>query len=665
MTNKARFIVFALALIAVWLLRDGGFVAPNPLYAQVIGIVSPGDVMGNGTTSPRSPTDTPITAILDQGACNVASNTIVRLGGKWKCGGVPLIASNNLSDVTSPAAARANLGISSFAAQAGFVIIYYSQSLSKWVYQQPNGTLITTTSSTCQVQEAANYAAANGYGFIFYGQGTANPCNVASNTTITIPAAYYLSQYFFGADFVFNNTNQHGFYLDTQRYGRFFYSGIMHYTGTAGIFAIRPTLGPGGISCTSNSTACWMIDERIDLDTMFADTNGVAACIYYDVGAANGASQLLSSTIGNNIITFNACEGQNNATYGVEVVTPTNTFQAGGENQITFGIIEGTSTSNLIIGTSTSSSDANLGTNVYTGAISITGSSASERGVDSDSAWDNFYLSTLSCFQSVGSQDNVRWETNADNETIHTAQMLKCGGGFVVDNSSLKNNTIVPTIACPEQVTDITSGSSAYTVPLCPTTNGVPPLYIEDELVGGGAGGAGSGTTPGAAGGGNNTTFATATAGGGGAGGAANGANGSGGTGTGCTQTQAGGVGGATVGLASAYGSPGGQSRYGGAGAPGYPNATTAQAGAGQPAAANSGSGGGGAGDNATVGSGGGGGSGAWCLLLLAQPSFITSTTISQSVGTGGAGGAAGVNSGAAAGGNGAAGRNTVKARWQ
>ena len=109
MTTFIRCAVLLGALALAWLLRDGGIVSSGVVQAQDIGIVSPGDVMGNGVTSPSAPTDTPITSVIDKGACTTNGSVLFRQNGKWTCLGTPLVAANNFSDVTSPGQAMINL----------------------------------------------------------------------------------------------------------------------------------------------------------------------------------------------------------------------------------------------------------------------------------------------------------------------------------------------------------------------------------------------------------------------------------------------------------------------------------------------------------------------------------------------------------------------------
>ena len=62
----------------------------------------------------------------------------------------------------------------------GNVTVYWNGS--QWVYQKPDGTIITAASNTCQIQEAITYAFAANYGVIVYGQGLANPCAMTAQT---------------------------------------------------------------------------------------------------------------------------------------------------------------------------------------------------------------------------------------------------------------------------------------------------------------------------------------------------------------------------------------------------------------------------------------------------------------------------------------------------
>lgn len=58
--------------------------------AQNIGLVAPGHVIGNGTsTNPAAATDTPISPVVDQGICSTAGDVLLRGSSVWGCGTPP------------------------------------------------------------------------------------------------------------------------------------------------------------------------------------------------------------------------------------------------------------------------------------------------------------------------------------------------------------------------------------------------------------------------------------------------------------------------------------------------------------------------------------------------------------------------------------------------
>jgi hypothetical protein len=339
----------------------------------------------------------------------------------------------------------------------GSVEIYWNGS--NWVDQAPDGTFISTGSSTTNgIQEAINYAVSNNISNInFWGQGTAHACN--TTTQISFTAYYGISFHGYGVNcnLITGAGATNGIVFDTQRYGTFYCRGCLwHYKGTGTAFVIQPSTGPGGISCTSNDTACWAADQSYFFGQIFMDTASANACIYIDVSQANGSSQLLSSAWVNNSLDF-TCEAQGNANYGLEFASPVNAFQVGGENQISFKNIEGFTTAGILVGASTSSNDGGLGTNHYTGNIAITGNTASERGIQDDAIGDIFDLTSLNCYQSVGSQINVRWDAHATGNTIRTGQVIGCGGGIeggTTQTFAMQNyitgvwRTFTPVVAC-------------------------------------------------------------------------------------------------------------------------------------------------------------------------------------------------------------------------
>lgn len=56
--------------------------------AQGVGVLPPGHNLGNGTTSPRSPTDTRITSEIDVDVCATNNKVLLRLNGLWGCGNI-------------------------------------------------------------------------------------------------------------------------------------------------------------------------------------------------------------------------------------------------------------------------------------------------------------------------------------------------------------------------------------------------------------------------------------------------------------------------------------------------------------------------------------------------------------------------------------------------
>lgn len=96
--NIFRVVVLCLVASYAWFLRNDGLVNPGPAFAQDIGIVTPGDVMGNGNSVPSAPTDTPITSIIDQGICAVNGDSLIRSGGIWGCS-IPSLPTINAKSV--------------------------------------------------------------------------------------------------------------------------------------------------------------------------------------------------------------------------------------------------------------------------------------------------------------------------------------------------------------------------------------------------------------------------------------------------------------------------------------------------------------------------------------------------------------------------------------
>lgn len=368
-------------------------------------------------------------------------------------------------------------GTSASSTTPNFVYAYYSTSLAQWVYQQVDGTVITAASNTCQLQEAWNYAVANNYSLIYLGNG--RQCSVAANTTLTFTATYNSSFFGRGLNFKFTNTAQNGVHIDTQRYGHFDCAGcVWYYTGTANAILIQPALGPAGISCTVNSTACWAIDETYDLGTIFIQGGPAAVGIAVDIGAANGASQLLSSTFGNNIVRFNAIECQGNSQYGFRYITGTNSFQAGGENQYIFNNIEGCTTAEMLLGSSGgSANDVNLGTNFYQGNIAHTVSTAGTFGIITDVSLDRFKLTSLNAYAG-GPVTAVFWGPNAASDLIQSSQVngwsaLEGGTGqtFALNNwfSAAPWRPFTPTLGC-------TGGTVTASTPVGHAKRVDPPL---------------------------------------------------------------------------------------------------------------------------------------------------------------------------------------------
>ena len=305
------------------------------------------------------------------------------------------------------------------------VTVYWNGS--QWVYQRETGIVITAASSTCQLQEALTYAYAKNLSVIYYGQGNANPCNV-TNTSVTVPAQWNNSFYGYGLYFNFSNTGQSGIVFDTQRYGSWNCSGCtINYSGTGVAVNFSPTHAPSGAACTAGSTNCWAIDYIYDLGTIFATGSAPGALILEDVTQGNGASQLLSSTFANNTIRAAALECQGFSSTGIRILTPSNTFQAGGENQYFFGNIEGCTTTEINIGSSGgSANDVNIGTNVFYGNVAHTISTASTFAIEEDASSDIFYLTSANCYNASTGQANIFWGVNATNNIIQTKQAIGC-----------------------------------------------------------------------------------------------------------------------------------------------------------------------------------------------------------------------------------------------
>lgn len=57
--------------------------------AQAQGIIAPGHVIGNGTSSSRTATDQALTSVIDQMACGSNNNILLRSGGLWGCFSFP------------------------------------------------------------------------------------------------------------------------------------------------------------------------------------------------------------------------------------------------------------------------------------------------------------------------------------------------------------------------------------------------------------------------------------------------------------------------------------------------------------------------------------------------------------------------------------------------
>ena len=96
MTQRKTLSILVAVLAFAFAWRGGDLVGPGPVSAQGIGIVTPGDVIGNGTTSPRTPTDTPISSVVDQGICGINDSFTIRLSGVWQC--YSLTAGTSVSD---------------------------------------------------------------------------------------------------------------------------------------------------------------------------------------------------------------------------------------------------------------------------------------------------------------------------------------------------------------------------------------------------------------------------------------------------------------------------------------------------------------------------------------------------------------------------------------
>ena len=378
-------------------------------------------------------------------------------------------------------------GLDCGSAAVGFTTAYYDDASAKWVYVEPNGTIVTPTQTTCALQEALNYAYNNNLSLEYYGRGASIQCAV-SGLSITVPPQYGNSFYGYGMNFSFTNTTQPGLIFDTQRYGKFRCAGcIWNYVGTSSAIIIQPSHGPGAISCTGNDTACWAVLSVYELGTVFVNGGATAAAaLYIDITQGNGANQLRSSEFTTNKIHLDGIACQSNSQYGILINTPANAYQAMAENQIEFGDINGCTTASVGIGTGAGDSkDVNLGTNFYTGNIDITGNTANTVGIISDTSSDVFNLTSINCYQSVGSQVNINWTVDASMNKVNTSQVIACGGGVVTDSSTAKTNRIVispSTLSLPVAIAGLPTCGATTSGWLYNITNGVASPAYRDAV---------------------------------------------------------------------------------------------------------------------------------------------------------------------------------------
>lgn len=340
--------------------------------------------------------------------------------------------------------------------QPGFVTGYYNGSA--WVVQKQDGTFVTTAgTTTCGIQEALNYAYPANLSIEFFGRGNATPCTI-TNTQISVPAQWNNSFYGYGLYLVFANAGQNGIIFNTQRYGKWDCGGCsLYYSGTGVAVGFQPTTAPGGAACTAGDTNCWSIDYEYNLGLLSSNGSTPGAMVFEDVSQGNGVNQLRSSTFGNNVIHITAIECVGQSAYGIRVASPVNAFQAGGENQYTFGNIEGCTSAEIGIGSSGgNANDPAIGTNFYTGNIGHTTVGASQFGIVTDSSSDVFNLNSINCYNTPTGQANVFWGPNALNNQIQATQAIGCAAleGGTTQTFAMGNNingvwrAFTPTITC-------------------------------------------------------------------------------------------------------------------------------------------------------------------------------------------------------------------------
>jgi hypothetical protein len=306
---------------------------------------------------------------------------------------------------------------------AGYLSVYYNGTA--WVAQLPNGTFLNTSSTTtCAIQEAINYAWSTtpNQGVVVYGQGSAVPCNI-SGVTISVPAGQGSSFLCLACVWNFTNTTHNGLVFDTQKELSWkMPGGVINYNGTGVAIEMNPA--------TSVNGNIWSIWSDYDFGFVEGNTSTCGALYYINLGV-NGASQPASSNFANNKIHFAGLFGGNVCQYNIRYPTPAGSFNAGGENWFDFNDNQDASVAEINIGsTGGSSLDVNLGTNKYKGGMGHTSTAASGNVLQTDSSFDDFELTEFNCYQSVASQFNVDWGPNAQQNTIRTPQILTCTGGL-------------------------------------------------------------------------------------------------------------------------------------------------------------------------------------------------------------------------------------------
>lgn len=353
----------------------------------------------------------------------------------------------------------------------GYVSVYYNGTA--WVAQLPNGTFLNTSSSTtCAIQEAINYAwtTSPAQGVVVYGQGTAQPCNM-TGVAISVPAGQGNSFLCLACVWSFTNTTQDGIDFDTQKLLSWKMPGaLINYSGNSTQVAIK--MAP----VTSVNGNIWSLWSDYDFGFVKATGNAPNALFFINLGV-NGASQPASSNFGNNKIHFAGLFGGGFAQYNIRYPTPAGSFNAGGENWIDFNDNQDATTNEIYIGSTAGSAlDANLGTNHYKGNVGHTTSTASTQAMFTDSTADEFEFTSINCYQSVGTQFNVGWGPNAGVNVINTTQAIGCGGGQETGSAGQAPNaenyltgvwrSYTPTLSCGSgTLTTASATGSGFVMP--------------------------------------------------------------------------------------------------------------------------------------------------------------------------------------------------------